>query len=315
MKMKNILLIINSGFFMLFLLLSCENTEVNMSGSLTEVSEDILQGDSAYLTVEFNGGEPPFAFRYYFMDVNPSTGIYGKQYRYIMGISDRKYTFGLLPQDSITYIAESVACYYDNVGPATGKATFNVIPVDYIKEETIGAIKTGYIQKSVNSLNFSTGQLQLKKDETNFARTVYFEFDAADFQKIEEKNRYILRFWLISSHTSGVNKSSVMEVSGKVGALDDNMTWDSQPLDTEMTRLFSINFRPSSTSQEIEFTGDITPIVVRALRSPDSKKFTLRILENIDGKGNGGMFYIGGNLHVEDRRPYIDLQLRRKKTD
>lgn len=309
-------------FFMSVFFISCEDdgSDAKISGKLYETTEDVLSGDSVYMTVEFDGGTPPFAFRYYFMGINPATGVYGKQIRYVLGINERKYTFGLLPTDTITYIAESVASYYNNVGPATGAVTFNVIPVDYVYEESIDATKTGYIQKSVNKLNFSTGQLQLKTDATDFARIVYFEFDANDFKNIQDKSRYILRFWIVSSHTSGVNKSAVMEVSGILGSLNDDMTWDTQPVETDWTPLFSRNFKTTSTEQQMEFTGSINPIVYKALESTGSKKFTIRVKENINGTGSGGMWYIGGNLlddsfPGEAKKPSIDSELRKPRTD
>lgn len=301
----------------LLYLTSCEdNNETQLSGRLLDVTEDVLLGDSIYMTVEIDGGNPPFAFRYSYLAYFSSTDSYTKVYKNVLGINERNHTFSVYASDTTTFMAESVATYYQNVGKAVGSATYNIIPVDYIYEETISATKTGFIQKSINALNFSQERLQLQNNTANFTRTIYFEFDANDIQNVQNKSRYILKFWLVSSHTTGVNKSALMEVKGKLGSLDDDMTWDKQPTEIDLTNLFSQSFKTTDVSQQIEFKGNIDQLVNQALKSSGSKKFIIRIVENVNNEGNKGLYYIAGNLFNEvEKRPVIDVQLRRRKTN
>ena len=107
-----------------------------------------------------------------------------------------------------------------------------------------------------------------------------------------------------------------MEVKGKLGSLDDDMTWDKQPTEIDLTNLFSQSFKTTNVSQQIEFKGNIDQLVNQALKSSGSKKFIIRIVENVNNEGNKGLYYIAGNLFNEvEKRPVIDVQLRRRKTN
>ena len=302
-------------FFMMTIFISCEkDNETNISAQLLEaVDTDILEGDSIYLTLEINGGEPPFAFRYYYDVYDADLGRNMRIKRNVIGITERRHTFAEYRNETTSFVAESVASQYENVGPATGAVTVNVSPVDYVYEESVSATKTGYIQKSVNALNFSSPLLHLKNPGANFTRIVYLEFDAADIQNAKDKNKYTLKFWIVSSHAQGLNISSLMEVKGQVGALDDAMTWKTQPGEAGLIEVFSTAFKITSTGEQREFTGNIDNIVYEALKSED-KRFTIRVSETINGVGSGGYYYIGGNLYQnETQRPLIDVLLRKRR--
>jgi hypothetical protein len=295
------------------LIVSCEkDTTSDISGKLVDATQDFVQGDSVYLTIEIDGGEPPFAFRYSYYGYNSQDEVWQTIYRNIIDIPERQHTFALLVNDSVTINAESVASYYENVGPAVGEATFNMIPVEYVYEETLPASKTGFMQKSTNTLNFTSGNLQLKNDGSAFERRVFLEFDAADIVNKQEKSNYFLNFWIVSSHSQGVNAGpGLMEVAGWLGPLDDAMTWDDQPQGVELTPLFEKNFRINAADEKLQFSEKINELAYSALKNSSSNKFCIRIKENLNGVGNKGYYFIGGNLYSDETyRPSIDVYLR-----
>ena len=313
MKLHKI--VINSIFIFSALLIvsSCkEDSDSDISGKLIETTQNFIQGDSVYLSVEFDGGIPPFAFRYSY-ETSDAPGSAAKTiYENVLGIQERNYTFPLFINNSVTIKAESVACYYENVGPAEGTATFNMIPVEYVYTESLPASKTAFMQKSKNALTFTSANLQLKSEGSNNDRRIFLEFDAAEIINKKEKSNYHLSFWIVSSHAQGVSAGpGLMQVTAWLGPLDDAMTWDGQPEGIQLTPLFEKNFRINSADEKLLFSEKINGLVYSALENKSSTKFCIRIKENLNDKGNRGYYFIGGNLYDDEAyRPNIGVYLR-----
>lgn len=300
--MKENRIIINIVFIVsaMMWMTSCEederpNVTAELSGGGT-----IIQGDSTDLTVDLTG-TPPFAFMY-----ND-----GAKDVTVLGIEDYSYTLRVAPNDTTVYTAVAAATY-GGKGMASGSATVNVKPAVYVSDQSVSPSKDGYIQKSVNALNLTVAELQVRTQNTNWARTAYVEFDASEITNAGDKNKYQFTFWLTASHAQGVSAGpGVMEVKGIVGALDESMTWDSQPSEGELTALFTGAFNPETAETQVEFSGDITSIVNDALANPNSNKFTLRIMEKINGVGNGGFYYVGSSTYPEEsKRPALEVFVR-----
>lgn len=294
---------------LLFGIVSCEEeTNSSISAIITDFSPEILRGDSATVTLKITGGEPPFAFRYKYLNAD---NVY--LYRNVIDIPSRDYTIKLAPTSDITYEAESIASYFNLIGEATGVAHIEVSPVTYRFAESIPASKAAFMQKSRNELTYTTS-LQLRNTNgSNFERTVFFEFDISQFTELKDKSRYILKFWLEKSHSVGLNKESTMDVRGILGELDPNLTWDTQPATVDLTPLFSKEFKTTSTADQIEFEGNIDALVYAAVVN-GSDKFTIVVREaKADGTGSTGYYFIASDTYAEEaKRPVLE-RLNREK--
>lgn len=305
MKKRNLIVGLATLTFAVFGLISCEEDKMEISASISDYSPEVLQGDSTSVTIAINGGKPPFAFRYSYFDGNQVV------FRNIIDIQERSYTFKTLPTSDITYNAESVASY-GLVGGASGSAAIKVAPVTYNFSESIPASKSAYMQKSVNALSYNT-LLQVRSIAGNFERRTFFEFDISQFAEIKDKSNYNLKFWLISTHSTGLNKEGTMDVKAMLGPLNEGMTWSTQPETLDLTPLFTQNFISTSSMEQIEFEGNINPIVYSAIDNNVSK-ITFVIRELINNVGNTGLYYLGSDTYTEEaQRPFIDVYFREKK--
>ena len=304
--MRKSLFIFLSFTIVSFLIQSCEKDEQEISAEIVGFSEEILRGDSATRSLKINGGTPPFAFRYKYLN---SENVY--LYRNVIDIPSNNYDIKLLPTSDITYEAESVASY-GLVGDAVGTAPILVAPVTYRYAESIPTSLAAFMQKSRNELTY-TSLLQLRNTNgTSFERTVFFEFDLSQFTEIKDKSRFNLKFWLVGSHSVGIDKPSAMDVKAILGSLDPNLTWDTQPATVDLTSLFSQNFTTTSTDQQIEFEGNIDPIVYAAIANGETK-ITFVVRELLDDVGSGGYFFVGSDTYSEpEKRPLIDMYNREK---
>lgn len=293
------------GFMILivaiFGLVSCgKEDKPKISANISDFSQEILQGDSASVSIAINGGKPPFAFRYNYFD---GEKVIRKN---IIDIPERSFTFKTLPSQDVTYVAEAVASY-GLVGGASGSADIKVAPVKYTFSESIPASKTAFMQKSINKLSYSSS-LQLRSSNNVFERRVFFEFDISQFTEIKDKSRYDLVFWLVSSHSLGVNKPATMDIRAILGPLDEDMTWDSQPATLDLTPLFTQDYLVLNTSDQVKFEGEINSIIYPAIQNNvDKITFVVREI------GNGGYYFIGSDTYAdESKRPKINVLLREK---
>ena len=292
-------------FTIMFGVVSCEEENNTISAIITDFSPEILRGDSATVAINIVGGQPPFAFRYKYKNSSDED-----VFRNIIDIQTRDFILKTAPTADITYEAVSVASY-GLAGDATGIAPVVVAPVTYRFAESIPSSKAAFMQKSRNELTY-TSNLQLRTTGNNFDRIVFFEFDISQFTEIKDKSRYNLKFWLVSSHSVGLNKPSTMNVKAIVGELDPAMTWDSQPATLDLTPLFTKDFETTDTADQIEFEGNIDTIVYPAIAS-GATKITFVVRELVNDVGSGGYYFIGSDTYAdEDKRPMIDMFTREK---
>ncbi|ALJ04497.1 hypothetical protein APS56_04795 [Pseudalgibacter alginicilyticus] len=281
--------------------ISCSGDDSHgISASITDFTQEVLQGDSASVSITINGGKPPYAFRYSYF--NGETTIV----KNIIDIPEQSFTFKTLPSKDVSYVAHAVASY-GLVGGASGRADIKVSPVKYTFSESIPASKTAFMQRSKNELSYSE-LLQLRSSNNNNDRTVFFEFDISQFNEVKDKSRYNLMFWLVQSHSVGLNIPSTMTVKAVLGELDENMTWDSQPAVLDLTSLFTQDFLTAATTDQIKFEGNINPIIYEAIQNNvDKITFVVRELDN------GGLYYIGSDTYSDEtQRPMIDMYYREK---
>lgn len=304
MKQKKSILSFIATAIAIFGFISCEKENMEISASITDFSTEILQGDSASVSITINGGTPPFAFRYKYFDGEKTL------FKNIIDIPGRSYTFKTLPTEDVTYIAESVASY-GLIGGASGSADIKVFPVTYKYSESIPTSKAAFMQMSTDELTY-TSLLQLRSSNNKYERRVFFEFDISQFTKIIDKSRYNLKFWLVESHSLGVDKESTMDVKAILGPLNEAMTWDTQPATVDLTPLFTQNFISTSTTDQIEFEGNINSIIYPAIDN-NVNKITIVVRELFNNVGNGGYWFIGSDTYTdESKRPVIDMLLREK---
>lgn len=271
------------------------------SATLTSEVTNILQGDTAELVVDITGGVPPYGFRY-------SDGV---ESYYELGIEQTPHIIKVTPDSTRTYTAEAVGTYYRNVGTASGSATIEVTPVQYVLDQTFTGVNSGFLH-GTNGWQAKSDEIQIKTDDGSWDRRGFYEFDASQITTVEQYNKYTFSFWLVKSHGQGVNAGlGAMEVKGYVGEIDNSWTWNTQPGLDVLIDGYTQQFTAVSQDMQIEFKGDITSIVHAALASP-SKKFTLRVIENVNGEGNGGFYYIGGTSWWKaEQRPAVGVLLRR----
>lgn len=304
MKKRNLIIGFATLTIAIIGLISCEKENMEISASISDFSPEILQGDSASVSITINGGTPPFAFRYKYFDGESTL------FKNVIDIPERSFTFKTLPSKDITYIAESVASY-GLVGEASGSADIKVFPVTYKFSESISASKAAFMQKSINKLSYAS-LLQLRSSNNAFERRVFYEFDISEFTEIIDKSRYNLKFWLVESHSLGVDKESTMDVKAILGPLNEAMTWDTQPATVDLTPLFTQNFITTSTTDQIEFEGNINSIIYPAIDN-NVNKITIVVRELFNNVGNGGYWFIGSDTYTDEtKRPVIDMLLREK---
>jgi len=283
--------------FAMSALISCvEDDAGNISATLSG-DASIIQGDSAELVLEINGNNPPYAFRY-----NDGNNYYVKT-----GIETNTYSIKVSPSDTTTYTAEAIATY-NGPSKASGTATINVRSATFSLVQSLSPTKGGFLHRS-NGLNLAVSEIDIRNQGSQWDRTGFIEFDAEEITTLHEKNQYKFTFWLTRSHAQGVGiNPGKMEIKGSVGVLDEDISWDTQPAESDLILQFSEVFdAPASTDEQIEFSGDITAIVNAALENPSTNKFIIRIME----VANGGLYYLGGPTFPEEsQRPVVDVYVR-----
>lgn len=271
-----------------------EQVSATMSGSDT-----ILNGDTTEIRIDLKG-TPPWAFRY-------SDG--STEYN-ILDIESSPYILKVAPTQTVEYTAISVATLYRNIGIATGSAKIEVFPVQYITDQTIYADASCWLHFTQG---YKTGALMDLSTNGNYTRYVYFEFDISRINTIEEYNRYNLRFCIPSTHTNAVGKDGIFEVRGKIGSINDQWTWATQPKDDDLITLFNTGtFHVTDSSEPLTFEGNITTLVKQAL-AQGMNKITLRVVE---GSNNKALYYVASHVYnTESMRPAIIVQLRRQQQE
>lgn len=271
-----------------------EHISATMSGSAT-----ILNGDTAEIRIDL-AGTPPWAFRY-------SDG--SKEYN-ILDIESSPYILKVAPTQTVEYTAVSVATLYRNIGIASGSAKIEVLPVQYITDQTVYADASCWLHITQG---YRTGSVMDLSTNGNFTRYVYFEFDISKIITVEEYNIYTLRFCIPSTHTNAVGKDGIFEIRGQIGSINDQWTWATQPKDDDLITLFnSGTFHVADASEPLTFEGNITTLVKQAL-AQGGDKIILRIIESSNNKA---LYYVASHeFSTESMRPAIDIKLRRQQQE
>ncbi|PQJ79809.1 hypothetical protein BTO18_11765 [Polaribacter porphyrae] len=263
-------------------------------------NSQILEGDSATVSVRFDG-TAPFGLSYYWVGKNKI-----KYTRYIYDINNNNHDFKIAPDTTTTVFAEFTSTRFGDLGDANGQAQITVNPVQYIFNQTLESTNSAFIH-ATNGLS-SSQDLDLRTQGGQFDRIVFIEFDLNTINTLEDKNRYILHFWLTRSHPQGASAGpGTIEAKALNGDLNTSWTWSSQPTDTSLELIGTKNFNTTTTSQQIKFEYDISAFVNKSLAQGENK-IVVRIKE-ISSKG---LYYIGSHTFSDvTKRPGIDVQLRR----
>jgi len=294
---KNTLLIV----LVMVLITSCEKDTIEAPSAVLSGGAEILAGDSTSVAVNFKG-TPPFGFSYYWVGKNETT-YKGSIY----DVMDNNLTFNVAPDTTTTIIAEFASSRFGEAARANGQAKIIVKPVEYIYDQTLSSINSAYLHASDG---FKTGQeLDVRNQGANWDRIAFIEFDLSTINTLEDKNKYIFRFWLTRSHAQSASAGpGIMEIKSITGEIDPIWTWATQPADANMELISLEPFNATSTSEQIKFEADITGFVRSSLEI-GSNKIIIRVNET----KSKGLYYIGGHTYPEEnKRPRIDVRLRRE---